>query len=109
VISENTFKVLQYCTLTGSTPKVISDTLGIKYNTVRRILAKCHERDMMEVDAGAYITTGEGRIEARIYKEAMSRCASSPKVNKLEGVYVPTTGYQRNNGLVHIPSRGFSC
>jgi hypothetical protein len=109
MISERNFLILQYCAVTPSSPKMLADGLGVTRHTAQNAMWRLYERDMMIVDDGMYTTSTEGRIEIRRYKEAQSRIAPSAKINKFEGIYVPTVGYQRNNGFAHIPSRGFPC
>lgn len=53
-------------------------------------------------DAG--IAIAEKIIDGRVF---VPQKATPPQINKMIGKYVPTMGYQRNNGNRHVQSRGY--
>jgi hypothetical protein len=106
MISERKYQILCHCNVVASGPKATSEALK---TNVSNVMFRMAEDDLLSVEDGMYLTTPNGRIEARLFRDAASRITPAPKINKFDGVYTPTTGYQRNNGLVHIPSRGFPC
>jgi hypothetical protein len=64
----------------------------------------------MTSEDGLYLTASEGRIEARIFRDAASRVVPAPKIDKFEGKYeTPKNVFYRNNGNAHIARRGVPC
>lgn len=106
-ISANKYKILQHCNNVPSGIKITSETLGISYNVTSTTMSHMKAEELLTYEEGVYSTTPFGRTEMRLYAEAQRRTVPAPKINKFDGVYIPSVSYQRNQGNKHILSRDY--
>ena len=107
MINERKFKILCHCNIVPSGLKDTSEALGLPYGALSSTMCRMVAEELLSLDDGLYATTPTGRIELRLFKEALQRIVPAPKIDKFDGVYIPSVSYQRNQGNKHIQSRGF--
>jgi len=95
---------------------------GMGRSTLSREVSDLRERELVHSQRGGhhrtlvYVATVDGRLALQAYSRQCAPQAAGPDAAKKSTIsffgdpYVPpTTAYYRNNGNVHIASRGLRC